>query len=152
MTNSSMTGNIQGECYSPLPTSVYQPTFGCVFELPAEDVTVTRGSLSIFGTTLSGPYLTVTGTAPISESRTTTILSSSTQGTSATPWIGVTVLPMVTLVHQASDDNVQSSDATVSAAGPTSSPSAAESLRLGSGRGVAALMLTSLLAIIIGTY
>lgn len=139
-----MIGNLQGECYSPLPTSVYQPTFGCIFELPGVDVTITRGPLSIFGTTLSGPYLFVTGTAPISESRTTSISPSSTQGTNTTTLIGVSALPMVTLLHQASD-------VTAAAAGPTPSPNAAVSVRLGTGCGVAASMLMRLLAIVIST-
>ncbi len=105
----SMTANTMGGCYSTLPG--YRPTVG-VRRVEPKGIrgTAVDTPLSIYGTTLRVDLLTYTATSPVTETATTTFRT-------PTDWVGITTVPMVTLVHRATDTPKSASGAGGRAAG-----------------------------------
>ena len=86
-----------GWCYSTLPS--YTPTLGCVRFLPLSDITdVSTQLVQADGSTTPAVLLTLTATAPATETSVTTFAPEA-----AAELVGVTVQNMVTLVHRAAD-------------------------------------------------
>lgn len=103
-----MKANILG-CYSTVPD--YKVTTGCYREMPSGDLGTTIQTRIEHGTTVHQAVHAVTGTLPITETKSVTFDASETSSL-----VGISVFPIITLVHHQSDMQVAAT-ATGSATG-----------------------------------
>lgn len=130
-----MTGNTYIGCYSTL--SKYKPTTACMRVIPQGDVTEVSATYWYDGVTVTGNIFSITGTTPI-ETSTTTFAT-----TEASELVGVTIGPIITLVHKLSD---------LSSTSPSSTSNAATRLgsKLTAWDGLSAVLGVSVLGMILG--
>lgn len=110
-----MTPDLELGCYSTVPD--YTISTGCYREFPNADLGQTTKTYTVNGTPSREFLQTVTGTYPITKTKTVTFDASETSS-----MVGVSVMPIITLVHRQSD--LQAA-ATATATGAASTPNAA---------------------------
>jgi len=106
----------QGSCVSTLASS--QPiTGGCAYLVPHNDYTFIQTTMTLPQTTATGGIFSLTDTSPL------TLTSITFRPGEAKDWASVAVMPMVTLLHQASDlpgGATSSSEGTAKSQSPSS--------------------------------
>ncbi|KAJ6013377.1 hypothetical protein N7540_007968 [Penicillium herquei] len=135
---SSMTGATEVGCYSTLPS--YTPSTGCIREFPSADLELVSATYWFDGVTVVGDIESLVATSPITQVVSKTFPTASTEATS---YVGVTIAPMVVLVHKEADLTNATATATSNAA-----------VRLGwSGvdRDMGIVLLVSMMGILFGT-
>ncbi|KAJ5729257.1 uncharacterized protein N7483_003765 [Penicillium malachiteum] len=99
---SSMTGQTDIGCYATLPS--YTPSTGCLRYFPEGDLTQVSATYWFDGVTVVGEVESLIATSPITSIISTTFTAVTATGTEeATSYIGVTMAPMVILVHKEAD-------------------------------------------------
>ncbi|KAJ5729600.1 uncharacterized protein N7483_004108 [Penicillium malachiteum] len=93
---SSMTADLKAGCYSTLPN--YKPSVGCYELIPVTDMGGATKTVIVNGTTHHQLIQTLVDTLPMTSSETTTF-----DGYDVSTLVGVTWMPIVTLIHQAKD-------------------------------------------------
>jgi hypothetical protein len=86
----------QDVCISDMPTVKFST--GCAQVIPTVDYSFITTTITSPQTTATANIFTLTATSPVTESITTSFSPSETSN-----WVAVSILPMVTLVHQATD-------------------------------------------------
>lgn len=143
-TTSSMTADIDFGCYSTV--SEYKVSTGCYRVFPDADLDEVTKTYTVNGTTARGLVETVTGTYPITEVKTVTFDASK-----ASSLVGISVMPVITLVHRQSD--LQNAATATTTTGPAESASNAAGrvgLRLGSWDGLGAVLGLTVVAMGLG--
>ncbi|KAJ5727203.1 hypothetical protein N7493_005023 [Penicillium malachiteum] len=134
---SYMTGATNIGCYSTLPS--YTVSEGCAWKIPFTDFALASETYTFDGVPVSGLVESLVATSPMTQ-----ILSESIPATEATSYIGITVEPMVILVHKEQDLKDSTATATSNAA-----------VRLGwSGvgdRDMGLVLLVSMMGMLLGT-
>ncbi|KAJ5703154.1 hypothetical protein N7488_010702 [Penicillium malachiteum] len=92
---SSMTADLSG-CYSTLPD--YKPTVGCYELIPMTDLAAATKTVTVNGTTHYHVLQTLVNTLPMTSAYTTTF-----DDDDRSTLVGVTYVPMVTMIHQQRD-------------------------------------------------
>lgn len=116
-----MTADLALGCYSTV--SDYTVTTGCYRQFPNIDLSETIKTYTVNGTATLELQQTVTGTYPITKTKTVTFDASETSSL-----VGVSVIPVITLVHRQSDLQASATGtaaSTSNAAGRASAPSGA---------------------------
>lgn len=91
-----MTADIDVGCYSILPD--YKPSEGCYRLFPQDDLTQVTKTATVNGSAENYLIETLIGTTPVTSVHTATFMSDQISSL-----VGATYIPMVTLVHHASD-------------------------------------------------
>lgn len=92
-----MTADLANGCYSTVPD--YKPSVGCFEVIPNEDLGTVTKTATVNGTTQHYPVQTLVGTAPMTSKVTTTF-----EETDLSTLIGVTWVPMVTMVYREAEN------------------------------------------------
>ncbi|KAJ6014256.1 hypothetical protein N7540_008847 [Penicillium herquei] len=115
---SSMTADLDAGCYSTLPD--YKPSVGCYELIPITDLGEATKTVTVNGTTHHQLVQTLVNTLPMTSSETTTF-----DDYDLSTLVGVTWMPMVTLIHQEKDFEAKATGSVGSSA--TSQPAATSS-------------------------
>ena len=91
-----MAADLSRGCYSVLEN--YTPTVGCYIILPSDDIGTATATSTVNGSTIYQLVETLTATTPFSGPITTTFDSADFNSL-----VGVTVAPMLTLIHHQTD-------------------------------------------------